>query len=123
MDLSDLLALDTSQRELLDNMSKDELINLSDESPPIDPFASSPSSSRSNSSAFVLDDHKVDILMLLMGDEFITNMNRDDFIDFYQSLTSDNWINLSTYATLAELIDSFSNVRRDQLNALDNDML
>jgi hypothetical protein len=87
-----------------------------------DPFELSPSSSRSNSPIFVMHADKLDLLWTLMGTNFIQLMNRDDFIESYQSLSDTQWLTISIYVDLANMIDGVSNIRRALLDSLEHDV-
>jgi len=57
-----------------------------------------------------------------MGTNFIQLMYRDDLIDFYQSLSDTQWVTISIYVDLANMIDGVSDIRTALLDNLDHDV-
>jgi hypothetical protein len=46
-----------------------------------------------------------------MGEHYISNMNINELIEFYSSLTENDWDRIFIFARIAENIDTISDVR------------
>ena len=100
----------------------------------VDPFEESSSSSSSSSSSpsslplgpgsdpnvTYIDMDKFRMLLALMGEDFIVSMCREDFIQFYESVSENRWVGLAMYYQLSLAIDAVSDVRLEALSRLDD---